>query len=153
MTKAAAPPPQHPTPCSSMKLVLSTVLSLGIAGKCLPKAVLGEKKSRNLPGPQALPLDEAGLELQCLPDPSSYKVKARMEKQTERLPDACFGCCGSLSARMVFPALAAVAFSWGQPLEAGGRAAAPRSKLSSTWLARRRDARHLLLGMGSALLR
>lgn len=60
MTKAAATPPWHLTPCSSMKLVLSTVLSFGIVGKCLLKAVFGERKSQNLPGPQAFPLDKAG---------------------------------------------------------------------------------------------
>lgn len=49
------------------------------------------------------------------------------------------------------------AFSLGQPMDAGGRSAAPHSKLLSTRLARRRDARHPLpgrelLGRGSALL-
>lgn len=71
MTKAAAPPPRHLPPRSSMKLVLSTVLSFGIVGKCLLKAVLGEKESPNHPGPQAFPLDGAGLELRSVPDPGS----------------------------------------------------------------------------------
>ncbi|XP_010166246.1 ovotransferrin-like [Antrostomus carolinensis] len=41
VTKAAAPPPWHLTPCSSMKLILSTVLSFGIVALCFaapPKA-------------------------------------------------------------------------------------------------------------------
>jgi len=37
-----------------------------------------------------------------------------------------------LSAKTVFRALATAAFSLGQPTEAGGRSAAPRSKLPST---------------------
>lgn len=51
MTKAAAPPPRHPPPRSSMKLLLSTVLSFGIVGKCLLEAVLGkESKPPRTPG-------------------------------------------------------------------------------------------------------
>lgn len=46
MTKAAARSPRHPTPCSSMKLALFTVLSLGIVGKCLLKAAFGGRKAK-----------------------------------------------------------------------------------------------------------
>lgn len=46
MTKAAAPLPRHPTPCSSMKLALFTVLSFGIVGKCLLEAAFGGRKSK-----------------------------------------------------------------------------------------------------------
>lgn len=54
MTKAAAPLPRHPTPCSSMKLALFTVLSFGIVGKCLLKAAFGGRKSKP-PWTQASP--------------------------------------------------------------------------------------------------
>lgn len=59
MTNTAAPPPQHPAPCPNMKLILCTVLSLGIAAVCFaapPKSVIRwctisspeEKKCNNL---------------------------------------------------------------------------------------------------------
>lgn len=67
MTNTAAPPPQHPAPCPSMKLILCTVLSLGIAGKCPCKAVSGGNG-----GPQPCrtpsPQSSCSAELQCVPD-------------------------------------------------------------------------------------
>jgi len=73
VTKAAAPPPRHLTPRSSMKLVLSAVLSFGIVGKCLLKAVWGERKSQNLTEPQAFHLVKAVSELQHMPAQAAAK--------------------------------------------------------------------------------
>lgn len=56
-----------------MKLILATVLSFGIVGKCPLKAGFWGKGGVQTtpPGPQALPLDQAGLELRQVPDPGS----------------------------------------------------------------------------------
>lgn len=82
MTTTTAAPPWHPTSCSSMKLVLSAVLSLGIAGKCVLKAGWGGMEE---PGPPRttgfLPSPGCFLQeqLQHVPDQAAPKLNLAAE--------------------------------------------------------------------------
>lgn len=111
-------PPTAPTPCSSMKLALFTVLSFGIAGKCLLKANLGGRKSK-------LPWTPG-----CL-GAAAYTRAGSCSGKAGTRSGACFGSRGSVKGDGALMLLTAALWD-------GGRVAAAHT--ADAHPKRRRDA-------------
>lgn len=79
-------PPTASDPCSTMKLALFTVLSLGIVGKCLLKANFGGRKSKPL-----CPPGKAVSELRRTPEQAAVKEKQGHEQCLLWQPWICQG--------------------------------------------------------------